>query len=569
MMSEPLLSNPKPKGGFRALPFIVAISAFEKVASFGLLPNMILYLTREYRMEAAKGANIIFFWSAATGFMPILGAFLADSYVGRFPMIGFGSIATLLGTILLWLTSIIPEARPSSSSCIQLSDSCESATTLQLLLLYSSLGLMAIGAGGVRSSSLAFGADQLRIDSQESDNNLNNARTLEKYFSWYYVIISISVVAAMTCLVYIQDVIGWTVGFGVPVVLMIMSSLSFLLASPFYVKCRPQASLCTRFAQVFVAAFNKRSIPLSPQGTHQEYYYGRKSVMLVAPSEKLRFLNKACIIRNPQQDLMPEGKASDPWNLCTVDQVEELKALIRIIPLWSSGMILSINLVQSSFPVLQASTMDRHITSNFEIPAGSFGVFIFLSLVIWVSLYDRVIIPLGSKLRGKHIRLGLKKRLGIGILLSSLSMAAFAIVEKARREKAIDQGFSDDPNAIVEISALWLLPYHVLCGVGEAFNAIGQNEFYYTELPRSMASISSTFLDMGMSIGNLLASFLMISTDNLSKREGEESWVSSNINKGHYDYYYWLLASLSLLNFVYYLACSKVYGPCKGERDNA
>ncbi|EEF45886.1 nitrate transporter, putative [Ricinus communis] len=97
MISEPLISrSPKSKGGFRALPFIVANSAFEKVASFGLVPNMILYLTREYRLEAAEGTNVIFLWSAATNFMPILGAFLVDSYVGRFRMIGFGSVASLL-----------------------------------------------------------------------------------------------------------------------------------------------------------------------------------------------------------------------------------------------------------------------------------------------------------------------------------------------------------------------------------------------------------------------------------------------------------------------------------------
>ncbi|KAJ6674132.1 PROTEIN NRT1/ PTR FAMILY 1.3 [Salix viminalis] len=208
MITEPLLSNPK--GGITALLFIIANEALERLASFGLSTNMIMYLTREYGMDAASGAQILFLYSAAGNFMPIIGAFLADTYVGRYPMIGFGCITSLLGMVLLWLTTIIPEARVPS--CAQFSSTCNNeATTPQLLFLYFCLGLMSIGAGGIRSCSLAFGADQLR-----KRDSLKYAGILESFFSWYYVISSASVFISMTCLVYIQDALGWKVGFGVP-----------------------------------------------------------------------------------------------------------------------------------------------------------------------------------------------------------------------------------------------------------------------------------------------------------------------------------------------------------------
>lgn len=76
--------------------FVAANEAFERAASVGLLPNMILYLTRDYGMPTPTAANFLFLWSAATNFMPILGAFLADSCLGRYRMIGFGSIASFL-----------------------------------------------------------------------------------------------------------------------------------------------------------------------------------------------------------------------------------------------------------------------------------------------------------------------------------------------------------------------------------------------------------------------------------------------------------------------------------------
>ncbi|KAH8482614.1 hypothetical protein H0E87_029895 [Populus deltoides] len=531
MITEPLLSSPK--GGIRALFFIIANEALERLASFGLSTNMILYLTREYGMDAASGAQILFLYSAAGNFMPIIGAFLADTYVGRYPMIGFGCIASLLGMVLLWLTTIIPGARVPS--CAQFSSICNNdATTPQLLFLYFCLGLMSIGAGGIRSCSLAFGADQL-----SKRDSLKHAGILESFFSWYYFTSSASVFISMTCIVYIQDTMGWKVGFGVPVVLMILSTLSFFLASPIYVKPKAKASWLIGFARVLVASFRKRRIELSSLDT-DELYHHRKGSALVVPSERIRFLNKACVVKNPEEDLMPDGRASDPWSLCTVDQVEELKALIK------------------------ASTMNRHITSKFEIPAGSFYAFLLLSATMWIALYDRVIIPLASKITGKPTRLGLKQKIGIGILVSAASMAVLAIVERVRRETAIREGISDIPDAVTHMSAMWLLPFYFLLGFAEAMNGVGQNEFFYTELPKSMSSVASNLFSIGLSAASLVASFIVSNVRGFISEANQESWVSSNINKGHYDYYYWLLSSLGFANFIYYLACSKAYGPCKG-----
>lgn len=74
-----------------------------------------------------------------------------------------------------------------------------------------------------------------------------------------------------------------------------------------------------------------------------------------------RFLNKACIVTDHEKDLSHDGKATNPWSLCSVDQVERLKALIKVIPIWSTGMIMSVNISQNSFSVLQAESVDRHI----------------------------------------------------------------------------------------------------------------------------------------------------------------------------------------------------------------
>ncbi|GAA0153099.1 hypothetical protein Leryth_003107 [Lithospermum erythrorhizon] len=548
----------KSKGGIITMPFIIANEAFEKVASYGLLPNMILYLIKSYNMSIAKGTNVIFLWSAATNFTPIVGAFLADSYLGRFLTIGLGSICTLLGMILLWLTAMISEARPPP--CNFLAPPCQSASPSQYLMLFSSFALMSIGAGGVRAGSLAFGADQL-----DNKKNPRNEIILERFFNWYYASAAVAVLIALTAIVYIQEHLGWKIGFGVPAILMFLSALMFYLASSFYVKKNPTRSLFTSFAQVIMVSYKNRHFDY-PTRSFNSYHYMKGSDYLV-PTEKLRFLNKACIIKDPV-DISPDGVAKNPWNLCTIEQVEELKALIKVIPIWSTGIMVSININQNSFPTILAGSMDRHVTPNFQIPAGSFGMFIMITLAIWLALYDRVILPLASRIKGRPVRLGVKERMGLGIFFSCIAMIVSGIVEHVRRRKAIAQGFGNNPQGVIDMSAMWLIPQHTLNGLAEALNALGQTEFYYSEFPRSMSSIAASLFGLGMAVALLLASLIVTIVEHATKGEGRESWLSDNINKGHYDKYYWLLAVMTFVNLLYYLVCSWKYGSCEKKRIN-
>ncbi|KAI3775078.1 hypothetical protein L1987_49646 [Smallanthus sonchifolius] len=545
------------KGGLITMPFIIGNEAFEKVASYGLVPNMILYLISDYKFGVAKGTNIIFLWSAATNFAPILGAFVSDSYLGRFLTIGFGSLFSLLGMLLLWLTTMIPQLKPPL--CNQLTETCKPSTHSQFAFLIFAFMFISVGAGGVRPCSLAFGAEQI-----DNKNNPNNERALESFFGWYYAASAMAVLVAFTAIVYIQDHAGWKVGFGVPVILVFLSVILFFVASSLYVKTNVKKSIFTSFAQVLVAAYKNRKVVAGPPN---RWHHLREDSATTAPTERLRFLNKACIIQNPK-DLTQEGTASNPWHLCTIEQVEELKSLIRVLPLWSSGLMMSINVSQSSFPVLQAKTMDRHLSSSstFQIPPASFPFFTIAMIAIWVILYDRVIIPLCSKTLRKQVHLGVKLRMGIGLVISTLAMIVSAIVEHIRRKKAIAEGVENEAEAVINMSAMWLIPQYCLHGLAEALSAIGQNEFYYLEFPKSMSSIAGSLFLGGMAVANLLASVILTMVEKLTRGRGKEGWIATNINHGRYDCYYWVLALMSFVNLFYFVACSWGYGPCMDEK---
>ena len=70
--------------------------AFERVASYGLMPNMIFYLMNNYRLEAANGSTILFLWSGMSNGLSIFGAFLSDSFMGRYLVISWDHSAAFL-----------------------------------------------------------------------------------------------------------------------------------------------------------------------------------------------------------------------------------------------------------------------------------------------------------------------------------------------------------------------------------------------------------------------------------------------------------------------------------------
>ncbi|KAK1367772.1 Solute carrier family 15 (Peptide/histidine transporter), member 3/4 [Heracleum sosnowskyi] len=546
--------NQRNNGGFKTMSFIIANASFEKAAAVGLSANMILYLESEYHIDLVTGANIIILWTAASSFLPVLGAFLADSTVGRYPMIAYGSIVGLLGAFLLWLTAIVPQARPPL--CSDSTTECDSSTTLQIVFLCFSLGLTSLGAGGIRSASMAFGADQFvkRLNKEES------LAALDSYFGWYYAASSLAIVISLTLVAYIQEHLGWAVGFGLPVMFMLLGALSFFSASSLYIRGNDKSSLITGFFQVIVASYRNRH--LSSALHKNNVYHHKKESALVVPSEKLRFLNKACVV-DPEIFLTANGDILDSWSLCTVDQVEEFKAVLKVIPLWSTGVLLSVVANQISIFFVQAMAMDRHITSSFEIPAASLSVFLFISAISSILLYDRIIVPLASRIMRKPFHLTSKLKMGIGILFSIFTMVAFAFIEYIRRGKAIKQRFTDSPEAVVNMSALWLILPFCLGGISDAINAVGQCEFFYSEFPKSMSSIASSLRELSTSVGGLVATCILNIIDRVTRQKGKPSWISSNINQGHYDYYYLVIACICAGNMLYYLVCSWAYGPCE------
>ncbi|KAK3162012.1 hypothetical protein QOZ80_1BG0084160 [Eleusine coracana subsp. coracana] len=533
------------KGGLRTIPFIISNEIFEKVATFGLHANMILYLTERYHMSNALATVVLYIWNALSNFLPIFGAVLADARLGRFRVIALGSVVSLFGMCLLCLTAILP-AFKRTPEC---AGDC-SLVPWQLPLLFTSFALMSLGSGGIRPCALAFGADQL----DKRDQSARNVRRLQTFFNWYYTVLGLSIVVAATVIVYIQQTKGWVIGFAVPVLLMVTALVLFLVGSPFYVKEPPDGSVLLGLLQVLIASYKNRHVPLPPDTADPSSFYNKPGTKARTPTKMLRYLNRACVFPTTNQ-----GKEEV---LCTVQQVEDAKATVRVLPIWSTGIMPGVIIGQQMFPVLQASTMDRRV-GRFEVPAASFGVFSILTLTVWVAVYDRALVRPLSRLTGHARGLTLRQRMGLGLALFAAAMAVAARTESARRAAAIAEGLRDfGPRSgrTVRMSAMRLVPQHCLTGLAEALNLIGQIEFYYAEFPKSMSSIGVSLLALGLGFGGVMGSAIVGIIGAATGRDGRDGWLVNNLNRGHYDYYYLVLTVLCAANVVYFLVCGWAYG---------
>ncbi|XP_043708342.1 protein NRT1/ PTR FAMILY 5.10-like [Telopea speciosissima] len=249
------------------------------------------------------------------------------------------------------------------------------------------------------------------------------------------------------------------------------------------------------------------------------------------------------------------------WVVCSVNQVEEAKALLRLGPIWITCLVYAIVYAQySTFFTKQAATMDRKIGSlGFQIPPASLQTFISLSILIFIPIYDRVLIPIARAFTNKPSGITMLQRIGIGIFLSMIAMVVAALVERERLQIAIEAKIVDIPEATVPMSVWWLVPQYILFGIADAFTRVGMQEFFYDQMPKSLRSVGLALYLSIFGVGSFLSSFLISAIETLTGENGQGSWFPNNLNRAHLDYFYWLLAGLNALGLIFYLYFAKSY----------
>lgn len=237
--------------------------------------------------------------------------------------------------------------------------------------------------------------------------------------------------------------------------------------------------------------------------------------------------------------------------------MEEVKLLVRMLPIWWTNLMFSAVFAQVGTLFLnQGTTMDRHMGPNFEIPAASMPLFITATICIFLPLYDKYFVPFVRNITGDIRGLTLLQRIGVGQILSSLSIAVAAGVEMRRLRVAEENDVLDGFQ--VPMSIFWLLPQYVLTGICEVFISVGQMEFFLDQAPDSMRSLGNALYLSTVAVGSFVSSLLVSIVTEITY-DSNGGWIGNNLNRSHMDYFYWLLAVLSLVNTLVFLWCAQGY----------
>ncbi|XP_057458673.1 protein NRT1/ PTR FAMILY 8.1-like [Lotus japonicus] len=539
-------ANKKETGDWKACRYILGNECCERLAYYGMKMNLVNYLQERFHQGNATAARNVTTWAGTCYLTPLLGAFLADSYLGRYWTIASFSTIYVIGMTLFTFSAILPGLKPSCDG-----DSCH-PTSGQTAACFIALYLIALGTGGIKPCVSSFGADQF------DDNDETERKKKSSFFNWFYFSINIGALVASSVLVWIQTNVGWGWGFGVPAVAMVIAIIFFFIGSRRYRIQLPGGSPLTRICQVLVAASRNFKVQV-PENESLLYETADAESNIIGSRKlehttKLKCLDKAAVAT--ESDSIKD--LPNPWRICTVTQVEELKSFICLLPVWASLIAFATVYGQmGTMFVLQGNTMDQHIGPHFKIPSASLSLFDTLSVIFWAPLYDRIIVPCARKFTGHELGFTQLQRIGIGLVISIISMTVAGILEVVRLNIVRKNNYYDLET--IPLSIFWQVPQYILVGAAEVFTNIGQMEFFYGEAPDAMRSLCSALSLTTNALGNYVSTLLVIIVTKVTTSSGSLGWIPDNMNRGHLDYFYWLLTVLSLLNFLVYLWIAKRY----------
>ncbi|XP_059655921.1 protein NRT1/ PTR FAMILY 4.6 [Cornus florida] len=542
-------------GGMLAASFVLVVEVLENLAYLANASNLVLYMSEYMHFSPSKSANSVTNFMGTAFLLALLGGFLSDAFLTTYHIFLISAVVEFLGLVILTVQAHSPSLKPPECKATIPGIACQEVHGAKAAMLFIGLYLVALGVGGIKGSIPAHGAEQF------DDNTPQGRKQRSTFFNYFVFCLACGALIAVTLVVWIEDNKGWEWGFGISTLTILLSIPIFLAGSSFYRNKIPCGSPLTTIVKVLVATtLNTCSTksssnaivsmamspsPLIPSRKEEDKAMDQP---MEAPTKSLKFLNRA-VANKPVHTALE----------CSVQQVEEVKIVLKILPIFACTIMLNCCLAQlSTFSVQQAATMNTKLGS-LKVPPASLPVFPVLFIIILAPLYDHFIIPFARKVTKTEMGITHLQRIGTGLVLSILAMAVAALVEVKRKRKASDLGLLDSPNPL-PITFFWIAFQYLFLGSADLFTLAGLLEFFFTEAPSSMRSLATSLSFASLAIGYYLSTVIVSVVNSVTGDSKHQPWLSgSNLNHYHLERFYWLMCALSGLNFVHYLFWANRY----------
>ncbi len=197
------------------IKFIIGNEAAERFSYYGMSAILITYLTS--MLGESMGMARYHDFVALCYLLPLLGGYLSDRFLGKYRTIISLSLVYCAGHVVL------------------------SATEGSLTGTYVGLGLIALGAGGIKPCVSAHVGDQF---------NQSNKHLVNRAYSFFYWSINLGSLASTLLIPWVKGAYGFSVAFAIPGILMFVATFVFWLGRRAYVHVPPTGKNPHGFAKV-------------------------------------------------------------------------------------------------------------------------------------------------------------------------------------------------------------------------------------------------------------------------------------------------------------------------------
>ncbi|XP_063353967.1 solute carrier family 15 member 1 [Pelmatolapia mariae] len=343
---------------------------------------LVLYFKYFLQWDEDLATSIYHTFVALCYLTPILGAIVADSWLGKFKTIIYLSIVYTIGQVAM-AVSAVHDITDSNR------DGTPDNMTFHVALSMVGLFLIALGTGGIKPCVAAFGGDQF------SEHQDKQRRT---FFSVFYLCINggsllstiiTPILRGQECGIYSQQKC-YSLAFGVPAALMVVALVVFIVGSGMYYKAEPEGNIMLDVCKCIGFAIKNRYRHRSKQYPKREHWM---------------------------------DWAEENYDKLLIAQIKMvLKVLFLYIPL---PMFWTLFDQKGSRWTLQATTMNGYF-GKLVIQPDQMQTFNPILILTLVPIMDSIIYPLIKKCGFNFTPL---KRMTVGMFLAAMAFVCAALVQ--------------------------------------------------------------------------------------------------------------------------------------------
>jgi POT family proton-dependent oligopeptide transporter len=408
--------------------------------------------------RVSTGLSVFYqFWCYVT---PLLGAYIADTYLGRYNTVCVAVVIALIGHILLVVAAVpgVIETQGAMGCYVV------------------ALIVMGFGTGLFKSNISPLIAEQykrtklfIRVEKSGERVIVDPSMTVSRVYMYFYWFINFGSLIGSIGMVYSEKYVGFWLSYTLPTIVFLLCPIVLWTGRKRYVRSPPQGSVLSKALKLWNLAAK-----------------GRWSVN---PVTTMKNLKAADFWENVKPSKLEKEGRKPAWMTFDDQWVDEVNRGFKACAVfaWYPIFWLPYNQLNNNL-ISQAATMELHgfpndVLQNIDS----------LILIVFIPILDLVVYPFVAKLGFKFTSL---KKITWGFFTGSSAMVWAAVIQAYIYKRNPCGSFvgsctaADGETAITSNLNVWAQSgSYVLIAFSEIFASITGLEYAFTKAPVNMRSL--------------------------------------------------------------------------------